>query len=822
MYKFTGFTEKANRALNSAIEVAENLGHTYIGSEHLLMGIVREDNGTATTLLLSRGVTPQKVEELIRSTVGVGIPTVLTPDDFTPRCKHIIELSVSLARSENAGYVGTEHLLGAILREGDGCAAYILSELGVSVPLLLDELSNAGESRSPFSQSGRSGGKNSAKTSTPNLDKYGQDLTKKAQSGEIDPVIGREKEIERVIQILSRRTKNNPCLIGEPGVGKTAIAEGLALRIAQGEVPELLKDKRIVSLDLTGMVAGTKYRGDFEERIKSCIDEVTKAKDVILFIDEVHNLIGTGSAEGAVDAANILKPSLARSELQVIGATTLEEYRKYIEKDSALERRFQPVKVGEPSEEEAVEILKGLRNKYEAHHKVKITDDAIVAAVKMSSRYITDRYLPDKAIDLVDEAASRVRLRAFTTPPEIKKIEDDIKQINEEKAAAVNSQDFERAASLRDREKELRSKLTASRTNWKEEAARVGGEVTPNEVAQIVSGWTGIPVTELTREESRRLLEMEDILHKRIVGQDKAVSAVARAIRRGRSGLKDPKRPLGSFIFLGPTGVGKTELCKALGAAMFGDENAVIRFDMSEFMEKHSTSRLVGSPPGYVGYEEGGELTEQVRRKPYSVVLFDEIEKAHPDVFNMLLQILDDGVLTDSQGRHIDFKNTVIIMTSNVGAKLIAGEGKEIGFKNASEDNGALDDTRIHDAVMGELKKAFRPEFLNRVDEIIVFNQLTKDEIHEIAARMLNKTAERLKDMEIEMSFSPEVVDLVSDAGFDPVYGARPLRRAIQSKVEDKLSEQILDGTVLPKHKYECVLENGAVRFNETEAEKAE
>ena len=462
MYKFTGFTEKANRALNSAIEVAENLGHTYIGSEHLLMGLVREDNGTATTLLLSRGVTPQKVEELIRSTVGVGIPTVLTPDDFTPRCKHIIELSVSLARSENAGYVGTEHLLGAILREGDGCATYILSELGVSVPLLLDELSNAGESRSPFSQSGRSGGKNSAKTSTPNLDKYGQDLTKKAQSGEIDPVIGREKEIERVIQILSRRTKNNPCLIGEPGVGKTAIAEGLALRIAQGEVPELLKDKRIVSLDLTGMVAGTKYRGDFEERIKSCIDEVTKAKDVILFIDEVHNLIGTGSAEGAVDAANILKPSLARSELQVIGATTLEEYRKYIEKDSALERRFQPVKVGEPSEEEAVEILKGLRNKYEAHHKVKITDDAIVAAVKMSSRYITDRYLPDKAIDLVDEAASRVRLRAFTTPPEIKKIEDDIKQINEEKAAAVNSQDFERAASLRDREKELRSKLTAS------------------------------------------------------------------------------------------------------------------------------------------------------------------------------------------------------------------------------------------------------------------------------------------------------------------------------------------------------------------------
>ncbi|MDO4379486.1 MAG: ATP-dependent Clp protease ATP-binding subunit [Clostridia bacterium] len=821
MYKFTGFTEKANRALNSAIEVAENLGHTYIGSEHLLMGLVREDNGAATTLLLSRGVTAQKVEELIKSTVGVGIPTVLTPDDFTPRCKHIIELSVSLARSENSGYVGTEHLLGAILREGDGCAAFILSQLGVSLPLLLDELSN-GESRSPFSQSGRSGAKQNGKSSTPNLDKYGQDLTKKAQNSEIDPVIGREKEIERVIQILSRRTKNNPCLIGEPGVGKTAIAEGLALKIAEGEVPDLLKNKRIVSLDLTGMVAGTKYRGDFEERIKSCIDEVTKAKDVILFIDEVHNLIGTGSAEGAVDAANILKPSLARGELQVIGATTIEEYRKYIEKDSALERRFQPVKVGEPSEEEAVQILKGLRNKYEAHHKVKITDDAIVAAVKMSSRYITDRYLPDKAIDLIDEAASKVRLRAFSAPPEVKKIEDEIKQTNEEKAAAVNSQDFEAAARLRDKEKELRSKLAASKTNWKEEAARVGGEVTPSEVAQIVSGWTGIPVTELTREESQRLLEMETILHKRIVGQDKAVSAVARAIRRGRSGLKDPKRPLGSFIFLGPTGVGKTELCKALGAAMFGDENAVIRFDMSEFMEKHTTSRLVGSPPGYVGYEEGGELTEKVRRKPYSVVLFDEIEKAHPDVFNMLLQILDDGVLTDSQGRHVDFKNTVIIMTSNIGAKLIAGEGREIGFKNASEDNGVLDDTRIHDAVMGELKKAFRPEFLNRVDEIIVFNQLTKDEIHEIASRMLLKTSERLHSMEIEMTFSPEVVTMVSDAGFDPVYGARPLRRAIQSKVEDRLSEQILDGTVLPKHKYECVLENGEVKFKESEEAKAE
>ena len=812
MYKFTGFTEKANRALNSAIEVAENLGHTYIGSEHLLAGLVREDNGAATTLLHSKGVSAQAVDEALRKAVGVGVPTVLSPEDFTPRSKHIIELAVSLARGENAGYVGTEHLLAAILHEDDSAACYILSQLGVSVPLLLDALLKGGSASSARTNSGTRGQANAAHN-TPNLDKYGQDLTEKARKNEIDPVIGRAQEIERVIQILSRRSKNNPCLIGEPGVGKTAIAEGLALKIAEGEVPELLRDKRIVALDLTGMVAGTKYRGDFEERIKSCIDEVTAAKDVILFIDEVHNLIGTGSAEGAVDAANILKPSLARGELQVIGATTLEEYRKHIEKDSALERRFQPVKVGEPSEEEAVEILRGLRDKYEAHHKVKITDEAIAAAVKMSARYITDRFLPDKAIDLIDEAASRVRLRAYTVPPEIKEMEDEIKKINEEKAAAVASQDFETAAKLRDKEKSLRSELTAAKTNWKEESVHTGGEVTANEVAQIVSGWTGIPTTELTREESRRLLDLETELHRRIVGQDKAVSAVARAIRRGRSGLKDPKRPLGSFIFLGPTGVGKTELCKALGAAMFGDENAVIRLDMSEYMEKHNASRLVGSPPGYVGYEEGGQLTEKVRRKPYSIVLFDEIEKAHPDVFNMLLQILDDGILTDSQGRRIDFKNTVIIMTSNLGAKQIAGSGKSIGF--SGEQGQTLSDEKIREAVMGELKQAFRPEFLNRVDEIIVFNQLTKTEIGEIAARMLDQTKARLQSMEITMDFSQAVIDMVADEGFDPVYGARPLRRAIQTKIEDPLSEQILEGTVAAKHSYVCELENGGVVFKE-------
>ncbi len=811
MYKFTGFTEKANRALNSAVEVAENLGHTYIGSEHLLAGLVREENGVATSVLTKKGISFRGVEQCIKSNIGVGIPTVLTPNDFTPRSKHIIENSITIARNEGAGYVGTEHILKSLLSEEDSYAASIVSELGTSSSLILDELGRTDSKGSPgfgSSHPSKRGGK--ASGSTPSLDKYGQDLTAKAQANKIDPVIGREQEIERVIQILSRRTKNNPCLIGEPGVGKTAIAEGLALKIVKNEVPEMLKNKRIVCLDLTGMVAGTKYRGDFEERIKACIDEVSKNKDIILFIDEVHNLIGTGSAEGAVDAANILKPSLARSEIQLIGATTLEEYRKYIEKDSALERRFQPVKVGEPSVSEAVLILKGLRDRYEAHHKVKITDEAIESAVQLSHRYISDRYLPDKAIDLMDEAASKVRLSCFTVPDGIKALESELKEITEEKAAAVNSQDFEGAAALRDKEKELMSKVSVARAEWKEESDHTNSVVTPVDIARIVSGWTGIPVTEITKEESSRLLNMEAVLHERIVGQDKAVSAVARAIRRGRSGLKDPNRPMGSFIFLGPTGVGKTELCKALGEAMFGDENAVIRFDMSEFMEKHSSSRLVGSPPGYVGYDEGGQLTEKVRRKPYSVVLFDEIEKAHPDVFNMLLQILDDGILTDSTGRKIDFKNTVIIMTSNLGAKMIAGEGKAIGF---GTDTDTHSDKRIHDAVMSELKKAFRPEFLNRVDEIIVFGQLKKDEIREIANRLLHNLKKRLSEMEIDMDFSDEAVTMVADAGFDPVYGARPLKRVIQNKIEDKLSEEILDGKIEKGKKYLCSVKNDEAVF---------
>lgn len=805
MYKFTGFTEKANKALNCAVETAENFGHTYVGSEHLLCGIVKEGGSVATSLMASKGITGQSVEQEIKKTIGVGIPTVLTPDDFTPRSKHIIELSVSIAAKENAGYVGTEHLLTAILSEDDSCAGFIISQLGQSSHSILSEIdSNSGRNgySAPTSKRGQSG----KKSSTPTLDKHGCDITEKASRGEIDPVIGREKEIERVIEILSRRTKNNPCLIGEPGVGKTAIAEGLALKISQGEVPELLKGKRIVTLDLTSMVAGTKYRGDFEERIKTCIEETVKSKDVILFIDEVHNLIGTGSAEGAVDAANILKPSLARSELQVIGATTLEEYRKYIEKDSALERRFQSVKVGEPTPEETVEILKGLRSKYEAHHKVKITDDAVYSAVKMSVRYISDRFLPDKAIDLIDEACSKVRLRSFTMPPEVKEIEEKLKEVTAEKAAAVNAQDFEGAARLRDREKELMSELTVSKTNWKEKSSHGFSEVTGKEIAMIVSGWTGIPVSEITAEESEKLLNLEKILHERIVGQEKAVEAVARVIRRSRSGLKDPKRPMGSFIFSGPTGVGKTELCKALGSAMFGDENAVIRLDMSEYMEKHNASKLVGSPPGYVGYDDGGQLTEKVRRKPYSIILFDEIEKAHPDVFNMLLQILDDGILTDSTGRKVDFKNTVIIMTSNLGAKQIAGQVKSIGF---GEDSEKVSDEKIRSAVMGELKKAFRPEFLGRIDEVIVFSQLSAGEIEEIAGRMIDNLRGRLKAMDIEMTFADDVKKLVAKAGFDPVYGARPLRRALQNKIEDKLSEEILQGKVKAGGKYTCEAVDG-------------
>lgn len=817
MYKFTGFTQKANTALNAAIEYAENLGHTYIGSEHLLLGLLSSEGSVAYTALTARNITADNVETAVRNSVGIGTPTDLSPNDFTPRSKNIIETAVTIARSLGHGYVGTEHLLIAILRDSSCYAMDILDAMNVSAADIAEEITKS-VNVSQNDASPKSKEQSKGKTETPTLDQFGRDLTAIARQGKIDPVIGRQKEIERVIQILCRRTKNNPCLIGEPGVGKTAIAEGLALKIASGEVPEILKDKRIVALDLTGMVAGTKYRGDFEERIKSAIDEVSKAGNIILFIDEVHTLIGAGAAEGAVDAANILKPALARGEMQVIGATTIEEYRKNIEKDSALERRFQSVLVGEPSREEAVEILKGIRDKYEAHHKVKITDEAIEAAVKMSSRYIGDRFLPDKAIDLIDEAASKVRLRAYTPPEDIRELEEKIKRINEEKASAVNSQNFEQAAALRDEEKEVKAHLENAKEGWKKQNSETNGVVTPDEIAAIVSEWTHIPVVQLTEEESQRLLHMEEELHRRIVGQDQAVSAVAKAIRRGRVGLKDPNRPTGSFIFLGPTGVGKTELCKTLAATLFGDESAMIRLDMSEFMEKHTVSKLVGSPPGYVGYDEGGQLTEKVRRKPYSVVLFDEIEKAHPDVFNMLLQILDDGVLTDSQGRKVDFKNCIIIMTSNVGAKLITNAGNAaLGFKG-EEGNGTMSQSDIKDAVMGELKKCFRPEFLNRVDDIIVFEQLNKDDIKEIARRMLKTLKNRVHDMGIELSFDDSAIEKIADEGFDPVYGARPLRRAIQSEIEDKLSEEMLDGRITSGNKYVCKHTDDGFVFDSAEA----
>ncbi len=822
MYRFKGFTEKANNALNLAIESAQELGHTYIGTEHVVLGLLREGTGVAASVLGARGITAAGYRDKVVEAESSGEFCRLTPEDFTPRAKKAMEMAMAEAASMQHGYVGTEHILLAVLRDDTSVAVRLLTALGARPDELFDDIARAigaspAQTTAEGSRSGAPRGKGASGGKTPTLDQFGRDLTQMAREGKLDPVIGRSQEIERVIQILSRRTKNNPCLIGEPGVGKTAIAEGLAQKITADEVPELLRGKRVVTLDLTGMVAGTKYRGDFEERIKNAVDEVVRAGDIILFIDEVHTLIGAGAAEGAVDAANILKPSLARGELQIIGATTLEEYRKHIEKDAALERRFQPVTVGEPSQEEAVLILRGLRDRYEAHHKVKITDEALESAVTLSSRYISDRYLPDKAIDLIDEAASRVRLRAFTAPPDLKKLEDEVKRLDEEKKAAVNEQDFERAARLRDEEREVTARLEKQREEWQEKNAGITGEVTAREVAEIVSSWTGVPVTQLTEAEGQRLLRLEDTLHQRLVGQDEAVSAVARAIRRGRVGLKDPKRPTGSFIFLGPTGVGKTELCKALAEAMFGDENAMIRLDMSEYMEKHTVSRMVGSPPGYVGYDEGGQLTEKVRRKPYAVLLFDEIEKAHPDVFNLLLQILEDGVLTDGQGRRVDFRNTVIIMTSNVGARLIT-EHRSLGFggaANAADDAGQR---RIRDDVMGELKKTFRPEFLNRVDDIIVFRQLTKEDIHEIARRMLTSLDKRLKDMDITVQVTDAAVEAIAAEGFDPVYGARPLRRAIQSRIEDPLAEKLLEGAFQAGDSVTVDYAEGVFRFDKPDA----
>ena len=806
-YNFKGFTAKANEAMNQAINSAELLGHTYVGSEHLLLGLLRVGGGVAAAVLNRHGVTAEAIEDIIRSQIGCGTRTKLSPDFFTPRAKQVIEIALQSKISSGKQLVGSEHLLLGILGEGDNFAIRFLNDLGVDVANLTRELLDA--SGVELNGKSESTPKNEKDSKTPTLSKYGRDLTEEAKNGNIDPVIGRHDEVQRVIQILCRRTKNNPCLVGEPGVGKTAIIEGLAQQIVDGNVPEILLNKRIFSLDLTGMVAGTKYRGDFEERIKAVIEEVTKSNDVIVFIDEIHTIIGAGSAEGSTDAANILKPSLARGEFQLIGATTLSEYRKNIEKDSALERRFQPVTVDEPSEADSILILKGIRDKYEAHHKVTITDEAIDAAVKLSARYITDRFLPDKAIDLIDEAASKVRLTASAVPNNIKELEQRIVESEANKEEAISAQDFELAAALRDEASRLKEQLKSEKDNWHKENMQIGGNVTETEIAEIVSSWTGVPVSQLTEEESARLLKMEEELHKRIVGQHEAVTAVSKAIRRGRVGLKDPKRPIGSFIFLGPTGVGKTELCKALANSMFGSDDMMIRLDMSEYMEKHTVSRLVGSPPGYVGFEEGGQLTEKVRRSPYSVVLFDEIEKAHPDVFNLLLQILEDGILTDSQGRRVDFKNTIIIMTSNVGARLITDKRVSFGFSQ-SEDNNS----DVKTAVLGELKNTFRPEFLNRVDDIVVFSKLTKTEVEEIAEKMLDNLTVRSKAIGVDIAFSDSVKKALSEIGFDPVYGARPLRREIQNKVEDALSEKILEGGIKSGDKILCEYVENQFVFN--------
>jgi len=746
--------------------------------------------------------------EKILSIVGRGDGN-LPLTGYTPRTKRVLELAYAETRRMGQNFIGTEHIMLAILREGESVAVRILMELGVDINKLYDNLVTMLQEDTPAAVVANK--PRAEEVQTPTLDQFGRDLTVMAREGKIDPVIGRDKEIERIIQILSRRTKNNPCLIGEPGVGKTAICEGLAQKIIEGNVPEILKDKRVVALDLSSMVAGAKYRGEFEERLKKSIEEIRQAGNVILFIDELHTIVGAGAAEGAIDASNILKPLLARGEIQVIGATTHDEYRKYIEKDAALERRFQPIQIGEPSQEEAIEILKGIRDRYEAHHNVKITDKAIEAAVRLSTRYITDRFLPDKAIDLIDEAASKVRLKSFITPPDLRELEEKIEQLHKMKEDAIINQEFEKAASLRDQENALKEQMNSLKEKWRMKNQTETQSVTEEEIAEIVSTWTGIPVSRLAQEETEKLKNLENILHRRVIGQEEAVKAVAKAIRRGRVGLKDPKRPVGSFIFLGPTGVGKTELSKALAEALFGDESHMIRLDMSEYMEKHTVSRLVGSPPGYIGYDEGGQLTEKVRRKPYAVVLFDEIEKAHPDVFNILLQILEDGRLTDASGRLVDFRNTVIIMTSNIGARDIV-EPKRLGFSAALE-NEAKDYEEMKKNVMNELKKAFRPEFLNRVDELIVFHPLTRENINDIAALMLNEVAKRLKNVNITLKVDDNVKEFLAEKGYDKVYGARPLRRTIQNLVEDRIAEEMLDGKISEGDTIRIVLKDDKLEF---------
>jgi len=784
---FGRFTERAQKVLALAQEEAVRLGHNNVGTEHILLGLVREGEGIAAKALKALNLNPEKIQREVEALIGRG-SDIDQPPHYTPRAKKVIELSMDEARKIGHSYVGTEHILLGLIREGEGVAARVLNNLGVSLNKARQQvLQLLGSHEAAAGQQGRAGSAN-----TPTLDSLARDLTAQAREGGLDPVIGRSKEIERVIEVLSRRTKNNPVLIGEPGVGKTAIAEGLAQQIVNNEVPEILRDKRVMTLDMGTVVAGTKYRGEFEDRLKKVMDEIRQAGNIILFIDELHTLIGAGGAEGAIDASNILKPSLARGELQCIGATTLDEYRKYIEKDAALERRFQPIRVEEPSLEESVLILKGLRDHYEAHHRVKITDEAIEAAVNLSDRYISDRFLPDKAIDLIDEAASKVRLRSYTAPPNLKELEQKLEEIKKEKDAAVQSQEFEKAASLRDTEQRLKEELEKTQQEWKQKQGQENTEVTPEDIAIVVSNWTGVPVSKLAQEESERLLHMEEILHKRVIGQEEAVKAISQAIRRARAGLKDPKRPIGSFIFLGPTGVGKTELARAVAEALFGDEEAIIRIDMSEYMEKHTTSRLVGSPPGYVGHEEGGQLTEKVRRKPYSVILLDEIEKAHPDVFNILLQVLDDGRLTDSKGRTVDFRNTVIIMTSNVGAETLK-RNRHVGFTVGGE-SGAYSEMKTK--VLDELKRTFRPEFLNRIDEIIVFHELKTEQIEKIVGLLASDLEQRLENQGITLTLTDAAKKQIAKEGYDPEYGARPLKRALQKKVEDRLSEELLKGNI--------------------------